>query len=402
MKLSISKSTIPLVVIIGGCILLMVSFGIRHSSGLYLNPVSNQLGTGREVFGFAIAIQFLMIGFGSPIFGAIADKYGSGQAALYGVILFIIGLYLFSLAESSTFLIFSQVIFGLGCAGCGTAVVLGAVGKTVLEKNRTLALGVVMAAGSLGQFLIVPLTGILIAASDWQRSIVYLCFIALIMIIFSLALNLSGKNFENSQNQERLLKSVLAEAFVNKSYILLTVGFFVCGFHVAFVATHLPAYLEDLSLSAWVGSWSLGLIGLFNVLGTLMFGRLVDSKSKKNLLVILYSLRSILFLIFIFLPKTEITILIFAALLGILWLSTVPLTSGIISVIFGSRYMSMLYGFTFLSHQLGSFTGSWFGGRFYDIYGSYEIMWWICVVLGFASALMHFPIYEKSLEKNPT
>ena len=402
MKLSISKSTIPLVVIIGGCILLMVSFGIRHSSGLYLNPVSNQLGTGREVFGFAIAIQFLMIGFGSPIFGAIADKYGSGQAALYGVILFIIGLYLFSLAESSTFLIFSQVIFGLGCAGCGTAVVLGAVGKTVLEKNRTLALGVVMAAGSLGQFLIVPLTGILIAASDWQRSIVYLCFIALIMIIFSLALNLSGKNFENSQNQERLLKSVLAEAFVNKSYILLTVGFFVCGFHVAFVATHLPAYLEDLSLSAWVGSWSLGLIGLFNVLGTLMFGRLGDSKSKKNLLVILYSLRSILFLIFIFLPKTEITILIFAALLGILWLSTVPLTSGIISVIFGSRYMSMLYGFTFLSHQLGSFTGSWFGGRFYDIYGSYEIMWWICVVLGFASALMHFPIYEKSLEKNPT
>ena len=402
MKLSISKSTIPLVVIIGGCILLMVSFGIRHSSGLYLNPVSNQLGTGREVFGFAIAIQFLMIGFGSPIFGAIADKYGSGQAALYGVILFIIGLYLFSLAESSTFLIFSQAIFGLGCAGCGTAVVLGAVGKTVLEKNRTLALGVVMAAGSLGQFLIVPLTGILIAASDWQRSIVYLCFIALIMIIFSLALNLSGKNFEISQNQDRLLKSVLAQAFANKSYILLTVGFFVCGFHVAFVATHLPAYLEDLSLSAWVGSWSLGLIGLFNVLGTLMFGRLGDIKSKKNLLVILYSLRSILFLIFIFLPKTEITILIFAALLGILWLSTVPLTSGIISVIFGSRYMSMLYGFTFLSHQLGSFTGSWFGGRFYDIYGSYEIMWWICVVLGFASALMHFPIYEKSLEKNPT
>ena len=210
-----------------------------------------------------------------------------------------------------------------------------------------------MAAGSLGQFFIVPLAGFLITASDWQRSIVYLCFIALIMFIFSLALNLSGKNFETSQNQDRLLKSVLAEAFVNKSYVLLTAGFFVCGFHVAFVATHLPAYLEDLSLSAWVGSWSLGLIGLFNVVGTLMFGRLGDSKSKKNLLVILYSLRSILFLIFIFLPKTEITILIFAALLGILWLSTVQLTSGIISVIFGSRYMSMLYGFTFLSHQLG-------------------------------------------------
>jgi predicted MFS family arabinose efflux permease len=306
---------------------------------------------------------------------------------------------MFSLVESSLFLIFSQAIFGLGCAGCGTAVVLGAVGKTVLEKNRTLALGVVMAAGSLGQFLIVPLTGILIAASDWQRSIVYLCFIALIMIAFSVALNLSGKNFDTSHSQNRPLKTVLAEAFVNKSYILLTAGFFVCGFHVAFVATHLPAYLEDISLAAWVGSWSLGLIGLFNVVGTLMFGRLGDSKSKKNLLVILYSLRSILFLIFIFLPKTEITILIFAALLGILWLSTVPLTSGIIAVIFGSRYMSMLYGFTFLSHQLGSFAGSWFGGRFYDIYGSYDIMWWICVVLGFASAAMHLPINEKPLEK---
>ena len=399
MKISISKNFIPLIVIIGGCVLLLVSFGIRHSSGLYLTPISNQLSVGREVFGFAIAIQFLMIGFGSPVFGAIADKYGSGQAGLSGVILFIIGLYMFSLAESSSFLIFSQAIFGLGCAGCGTAVVLGAVGKTVLEKNRTLALGLVMAAGSLGQFLIVPLTGILIAASDWQRSIVYLCFIALIMIVFSFALSLSGKNFDTSQSQDRLLKTVLIEAFVNKSYILLTVGFFVCGFHVAFVATHLPAYLEDISLAAWVGSWSLGLIGLFNVVGTLMFGRLGDSKSKKNLLVILYSLRSILFLIFIFLPKTEITILIFAALLGILWLSTVPLTSGIIAAIFGSRYMSMLYGFTFLSHQLGSFAGSWFGGRFYDIYGSYDIMWWICVALGFASAAMHLPINEKPLEK---
>ena len=399
MKISISKNFIPLVVIIGGCVLLLVSFGIRHSSGLYLTPISNQLSVGREVFGFAIAIQFLMIGFGSPIFGAIADKYGSGQAALSGVILFIIGLYMFSLAESSSFLIFSQAIFGLGCAGCGTAVALGAVGKTVLEKNRTLALGVVMAAGSLGQFLIVPLTGILIAASDWQRSIVYLCFIALIMIVFSFVLNLSGKNFDTNQSQDRPLKTVLTEAFVNKSYILLTAGFFVCGFHVAFVATHLPAYLEDISLATWVGSWSLGLIGLFNVVGTLMFGRLGDSKSKKNLLMILYSLRSILFLIFIFLPKTEITILIFAALLGILWLSTVPLTSGIISVIFGSRYMSMLYGFTFLSHQLGSFSGSWFGGRFYDIYGTYDIMWWICVALGFASAAMHLPINEKPLEK---
>ena len=386
-------------VIIGGCILLLVSFGIRHSSGLYLIPISEHIQTGREVFGFAIAIQFLMIGIGSPIFGAIADKYSSSVAGLLGVIFFLIGLYLMSLVEGSILLIVSQIIFGFGCAGCGTAVILGAVGKAVTGKYQTLSLGVVMAAGSLGQFLIVPLTGFLIEMSDWQRSILYLCFISLIMILFALVLtkhsSISGKDDEVN----RSLASVLNEAFANKSYVLLTIGFFVCGFHISFIATHLPAYLDDLSLPMWIGSWSLALIGLFNVIGTLVFGHLGDLRSKKNLLVILYTLRALLFLVFIFLPKTEITVLIFASLLGILWLSTVPLTSGIISVIFGSKYMSMLYGFTFLSHQVGSFVGSWFGGRFYDYYGSYDIMWWACVILGFASAIVHFPIKESPLVK---
>ena len=385
-------------VIIGGCILLLVSFGIRHSSGLYLIPISEHIQTGREVFGFAIAIQFLMIGIGSPIFGAIADKYSSSVAGLLGVIFFLIGLYLMSLVEGSILLIVSQIIFGFGCAGCGTAVILGAVGKAVTGKYQTLSLGVVMAAGSLGQFLIVPLTGFLIEMSDWQRSILYLCFISLIMILFSLVLtkhsSISGKDDEVN----RSLASVLNEAFANKSYVLLTIGFFVCGFHISFIATHLPAYLDDLSLPMWIGSWSLALIGLFNVIGTLVFGHLGDLRSKKDLLVILYTLRALLFLIFIFLPKTEITVLIFASLLGILWLSTVPLTSGIISVIFGSKYMSMLYGFTFLSHQVGSFVGSWFGGRFYDYNGSYDIMWWACVVLGFASAVVHYPINEKKIQ----
>ena len=393
---SLNKSTL---VIIGGCVLLLVSFGIRHSSGLYMIPISEHLLTGREVFGFAVAIQFLMIGFGSPLFGAIADKYGSSKAALYGVLLLIIGLYMMSRVQSSLEIIISQAIFGLGSAGCGTAVVLGAVGKAVEEKNRTLSLGVVMAAGSLGQFLIVPLAGFLINLSGWMQSIIYLCFISSVMIIFCFTLTLPKKNGEDNEQNNRSLKSVLDEAFANKSYNLLTLGFFVCGFHVSFVATHLPAYLEDISLPIWIGSWSLALIGLFNVFGTLMFGKMGDSKSKKNLLAILYSLRAILFLIFIFLPKNEITILIFAALLGILWLSTVPLTSGIISVIFGSRYMSMLYGFTFLSHQIGSFLGSWFGGRLYDYYGSYDIMWWICVALGFMSAAMHMPIIEKPLSQ---
>lgn len=397
MKIFRHSSTV--LVIVGGCVLLLVSFGIRHSSGLYLIPISEHIQTGREVFGFAIAVQFLMIGIGSPIFGAIADKYGSSVAGLYGVIFFLIGLYMMSLVDGSFLLILSQIIFGFGCAGCGTAVILGAVGKAVTGKNQTLALGVVMAAGSLGQFLIVPLAGVMIELSDWQRSIIYLCFISLIMILFAITLTTKSFKSGNDDKTAQSLSSVLNDAFINKSYVLLTAGFFVCGFHVSFVATHLPAYLDDLSLPLWIGSWSLALIGLFNVFGTLYFGYLGDTKSKKNLLVILYSLRALLFLIFIFLPKTEITVLIFAALLGILWLSTVPLTSGIISVIFGSKYMSMLYGFAFLSHQVGSFMGSWFGGRLYDFYGSYEVMWWACVFLGFASAIMHFPINEKPLAK---
>ena len=386
-------------VVVSGCVLLLVSFGIRHSSGLYLIPISDHIQTGREVFGFAIAIQLLMIGIGSPIFGAVADKYGSAVAGLYGVIFYLIGLYMMSLVEGPILLLLSQAIFGFGCAGCGTAVILGAVGKAITGKYQTLALGVVMAAGSLGQFLLVPLAGYLIEIGGWQNSIIYLLFISLVMVLFSLTLTTSSFKSIKEDSTAASLDEIMRGAFKNQSYVLLTIGFFVCGFHVSFVATHLPAYLDDLSMPIWIGSWSLALIGLFNVLGTLFFGHLGDKKSKKNLLVVLYTLRAMLFLVFIFLPKTEISVIVFASLLGILWLSTVPLTSGIISVIFGTKYMSMLYGFVFLSHQIGSFMGSWFGGRFYDYYGSYEIMWWICVALGFASALCHFPIKETPLVK---
>ena len=399
MSNSLNKSHFSNFVMVGGCVLLLISFGIRHSSGLYLVPISNHLQTGREIFGFAVAIQFLLIGIGSPLFGAMSDKYGSGKASLLGVILVLIGLLWMAHVSTSFDIIASQATFGLGAAGCGTAVVLGAVGKAVREQNRTLSLGIVMAAGSLGQFILVPVAGFLIKISGWSSSILYLALIASIMIIFCYVLNYSEKSDSLEQDSGQTLKGALKEAFKSKSYNLLTIGFFVCGFHVAFVATHLPAYLEDLSLPSWIGSWSLALIGLFNIFGTLIFARLGDKISKKNLLVVLYSLRSILFIVFIIAPKNEITILIFASLLGVLWLATVPLTGGIISVVFGLKYMSMLYGFTFLSHQFGSFLGSWVGGRLYDVYGSYDMMWWICVILGFASAAMHLPIIEKAVPR---
>ena len=399
MNNSTKQNLIPLFVIVGGSVLLLISFGIRHSMGLYLLPISNYLNTGRELFGFAAALQVLMVGIGSPLFGALSDKYGSGRASLLGIIFVIIGLAWMSYVNSSFDIIGSQALFGLGSAGCGTAVVLGAVGKSVKVENRTLSLGIVMAAGSLGQFIMVPFIGYLIKFVGWSQSIIYLSFIAAIMLIFSLALNFSGKSESSKTGTTQTLKEALKEAFQSKSFNLLTLGFFVCGFHVTFVAVHFPAFIEDENLPFWVGGWALALIGLFNIVGTLYFGYLGDRLSKKNLLALLYSLRSLLFLVFIFLPKTELTVLLFACVLGILWLSTVPLTSGIITVVFGPYYMSMLYGIAFFSHQIGSFLGSWLGGRLFDTYGSYDVMWWISVALGFIAALMHMPIKEKAVQR---
>tara|TARA_B100001123_G_C15236655_1_gene997408 strand:+ start:235 stop:1452 length:1218 start_codon:yes stop_codon:yes gene_type:complete len=391
----IKENLVPIFVIIGGSVLLLISFGIRHSFGLYLLPISNYLDTGRELFGFAAALQVLMIGIGSPLFGALSDKYGSGKASLLGIILAILGLAWMVNVQTPFDIIGSQTLFGIGGAGCGTAVVLGAVGRSVRSENRTLALGVVMAAGSFGQFVMVPLIGYLIELLGWSQSLVYLCFIAAIMLIFSFALNFSAKSKSSKAGTKQSLKEALKEAFQSKSYNLLTLGFFVCGFHVTFVAVHLPAFIKDENLPFWVGGWALALIGLFNVIGTIYFGYLGDRLSKKNLLALVYSLRGLLFLVFIFIPKTELTVLIFACILGILWLSTVPLTSGIITVVFGPFYMSMLYGIAFMSHQIGSFLGSWLGGRLFDYSGSYDLMWWICVALGFISAAMHVPIVEK-------
>jgi|TARA_B110000196_G_C21144846_1_gene665989 MFS family permease len=391
----INQKFIPFFVILGGSVLLLISFGIRHSFGLYLLPISNFLGTGREVFGLASALQVLMIGIGSPLFGGLSDKIGAGKASFLGIVITLLGLLWMSNVETSFDIIASQTLYGLGAAGCGTAVVLGAVGRSVNAENRTLFLGIVMAAGSFGQFIMVPFAGYLIEISGWSQSLIYLFYIASIMLIFSFLLNISGKSEASKAGTNQTIKEALKEAFQSKSFNLLSLGFFVCGFHVTFVAVHFPAFIEDQNLPFWVGGWSLALIGIFNVVGTLYFGYLGDRFSKKNLLALLYFLRSLLFFIFIFLPKTELTVLLFACILGVLWLSTVPLTSGIITVLFGPYYMSLLYGIAFFSHQIGSFFGSWMGGRLFDIYGSYEIMWWCSVGLGLIASLMHLPIKEE-------
>ena len=399
MSKTLNQNLVPLFVIIGGSVLLLISFGLRHSFGLYLIPITDYLETGRELFAFASALNVLMIGIGSPLFGALSDKYGSGKASFLGIILVIISMLWMSNIEGAYSIIGSQTLFGLGSAGCGTAVVLGAVGRSVKVENRTLSLGVVMAAGSFGQFMMVPIISYLIEIFGWAQSLFFLTFIAGIMLFFSFALNFSGKSESSKVGTKQTLKEAITEAFKSKSFNFLSLGFFVCGFHVTFVAVHLPAFVTDENLPFWVGGWALALIGIFNVVGTIYFGYLGDRLSKKNLLALLYSLRALLFLIFIFLPKTELTVLIFACILGILWLSTVPLTSGIITVVFGPYYMSMLYGWAFFIHQIGSFLGSWMGGRLFDTFGSYELMWWICVALGIASALLHMPIIERPVSR---
>ena len=378
-------------VLIGGCALVMITLGMNHGMGLYLIPITEHLEIGRELFGLSIAIQVLFAGIGAPIFGALADRYGPGKTTLLGTLILIVSRYWLANIDNTIDLFGSLFLWGFGAGGF-LGIALGAVARTATGRNRSLYVGVVMSAGSFGQFIIVPIINLLIQRVGWMDSLYYMIYLTIALVLFCYFLSFSSGSQANSDNKGQTVGEAIREALSNKNFNLLTLGFFVCGFHVIFVSTHLPAFLEDHLLPAWIAGWSLALIGLFNILGTLMYGYLGDSYSKKNLLTGLYSLRSVLFLVFFLSPKTEFTVLIFASLLGILWLSTVPLTSGIITDVFGPKYTSMLFGVALFSHNVGSFFGSWLGGRIFDTYGSYDLMWLICVFVGFASAVVHFPI----------
>ncbi len=369
----------------------MITLGMNHGMGLYLIPITEHLEIGRELFGLSIAIQVLFAGIGAPIFGALADRYGPGKTTLLGTLILIVSRYWLANIDNTIDLFGSLFLWGFGAGGF-LGIALGAVARTATGRNRSLYVGIVMSAGSFGQFIIVPIINLLIQTVGWMDSLYYMIYLTIALVLFCYFLSFSSGSQANSDNKGQTVGEAIREALSNKNFNLLTLGFFVCGFHVIFVSTHLPAFLEDNLLPAWIAGWALALIGLFNILGTLMYGYLGDSYSKKNLLTGLYSLRSVLFLVFFLSPKTEFTVLIFASLLGILWLSTVPLTSGIITDVFGPKYTSMLFGVALFSHNVGSFFGSWLGGRIFDTYGSYDLMWLICVFVGFASAVVHFPI----------
>lgn len=391
-----SPSRLPLIAIGAGCLVLIVCMGVRTSFGLFLQPVSTDLGWGREIFALGIALQNLIWGAAQPFAGAIADKYGSGRTIAGGTALCAIGTMLMSQISTPIELhVSTGLLVGLGLSGSGIAVVLSAITRTVPEEKRSMVFGIGTAAASMGQFLMVPLGQAFLDTYGWSTALLLLGLMTLAVV--PLAAALTGRPQSVAGMPEQSLKLALAEAGRHRGYWLLISGFFVCGFHVAFIAAHLPAYIVDSGLLPGLAATALALVGLFNIFGSYTAGVLGGKLSKKYCLSFLYTARSLVILVFISLPMTQTSVLVFAAAMGLLWLSTVPLTSGLVAQIFGPRYMATLFGIVFFSHQVGSFLGVWLGGLLFDATGSYDVVWWMGIALGVIAALLHWPIDERSV-----
>ena len=385
----------PGVVIAAGCLISLIGFGVRAGFGLFQAPMSADLGWGREAFALAIAIQNLLWGAGLPFVGIIADKHGPARVLIVGAVAYAVGVYLMSI--SSTPLMFSMtggVLVGLALAGTSFSLVLAAFARIVPPEKQSWAMGIGTAAGSLGQFLMVPLGQAFIDGYGWATALTLLGFCALVIVPLAMPMTVAG-NSGGANTTEQTVGQALREAGGHSSYIFLTAGFFVCGFHVAFVGVHLPAYITDQGLSPSLGAWALGLVGLMNIVGSYASGVLGGRYPKKYLLSSIYLLRAITFMVFIMTPVSAWSVMIFSGVLGLLWLSTVPATSSLVALMFGPRYMATLFGIVFFSHQIGSFLGVWLGGYVYDTMGSYDVVWWLSVVLGLVSALLHLPIVER-------
>ena len=367
--------------------LVMVTLGIRQSFGLFLLPVTEALGTGREVFSLALALQNLLWGIASPFAGALADKFGAGRVAAIGTLFYAGGLVVMASFVSPSGLMMGQLMIGIGLGSAGVSIALGAVARAVAPEKRSLALGMVTSIGSFGQFAVLPVTQIFIDGYGWQVSLLLLSGLSASMLASCLLMARDEKVREvrTADIANITMNGMLKTALSSTDYLLLTVGFFVCGIQVVFIATHLPTYLQDAGIGPEIASWALGLVGLFNIIGSLLAGWLGSFVSKAKLLAWLYLMRSVIIIGFLILPPSPMTALLFGAAMGLLWLGTIPLTSGLIVVFFGPAFLSMLYGVTFFSHQIGSFLGAWLGGWIYDNLGSYDLMWWITI----GSAFLH-------------
>jgi MFS family permease len=390
-------------VILGcGCVIALLSFGPRSAVGQFLTPMSIEHGWGREVFSFALAIQNLLWGVGQPLAGAIADRFGSIRVMWFGAIIYALGLFWMAQADTSVGLTLSAgVLIGLGLSGCSFTLVVGALGKLVPESWRGFAFGAGTAAGSFGQFLFSPLARLLIDQFGWQAALVM--FAAAILLILPLSLALATPRAETAAAanvvKSQSVSQALSEAFAHRSYVLLVLGFFTCGFQLAFITVHLPSYLIDRGLSAQVGAWTVGVIGLFNIFGSILAGWLGSRMPKRYILSTIYFARALAVIAFITLPASAASAIIFGAVTGVLWLSTVPPTSGLVAVMFGTRWLSMLFGFAFFSHQVGGFLGVWLGGFVFERTGSYDAVWWLSVLFGVLSAVINLPIVEKPVAR---
>ncbi len=384
-----------ILMIVAGCIIAAIGFGTRGTMGLFTLPITDDLGISREQWGMAMAIQNLVWGLVQPVAGGLADRYGTGRVLAAGGIIYAAGLILMAYSTDATMLYLSAgIVVGTGIAVASFGVVMAAFGRAVPPEKRSLVFGIATAASSSGQFLFAPIGQGFISSFGLQTALIYMGLLLLLFV--PLAFALRGRTPNASGRADLPFMQALARAWGYGSYRLLVIGFFVCGFHLAFVTVHMPAYLVQCGLSPEVASWSIAVIGLFNIVGSLLSGYLGGKFPKQLLLASIYFSRAVAIALFVYFPVTELTAYLFAAALGLLWLSTVPLTAGLVSLFFGARYMGMLYGIAFLSHQIGSFVGVWLGGYVYDQTGRYDLVWYLGILLGLASAAIHLPIRERS------
>ena len=390
--MSLSSSTQPasapwLRVLIVGAALVTVTFGIRQVFGLFVVPMSVTLDTGVQMIALAIAVQNLIWGFSSPFFGALADRIGAWKVAMIGAAIYTCGLLSSALIVSPGGVFLGQALIGLGLGSAGISIAIGAVGRVVPPERRSIAFGLVTSFGSFGQFALLPVTQMLIGDHGWQMALLILSFLTAAMMAMALGMR-TAPQARTADVAELSTAEALRVAVRSRDYILLTAGFFVCGLQLVFITTHLPVFLFDNGVDASIASWSLALIGLFNIVGAFVCGWLGGKLSKRKTLATVYLLRGVIMCSFFLLPVTPVSALVFGASMGLLWLGTIPLTSGLIVTFFGPKHLSMLYGIAFASHQVGSFVGSWLGGLVYDMTASYSIMWWLNV----AAALFAFTV----------
>jgi predicted MFS family arabinose efflux permease len=384
-------------VLLCGAMIVTLSMGIRHGFGLWLQPITMDRGWTRETFAFALAVQNLAWGIAGPFAGAIADRFGAFKVLIAGSLLYAGGLVLMAVSTSGlAFTGSAGLLLGMAQSGTTYAVVYGVIGRNVAPEKRSWAMGVAAAAGSFGQFLMVPTENWLIGHFGWQNALFVLGCVALAIV--PLAAGLKEPKFVAGASQQSL-PAALREAFAYPSFLLLMAGYFVCGFQVVFIGVHMPSYLKDHGLTQDVATVALALIGLFNVIGTYTAGTLGQHLPKRYILSTIYALRSVAIVVFLNVPLTPMSVYVFSAVMGVLWLSTVPPTNAVVAQIFGVRYLSMLGGFVFLSHQVGSFLGVWLGGKLYDTTGSYDVVWWIAVGLGVFAALVNLPVRETAIQR---